>query len=66
VVAEAIQNILRREGVEQPYEKLKALTRGQSGVGQAEIHAFIDSLEISEALKTELKAISPHNYTGRG
>ena len=66
VVAEAIQNILRREGVEQPYEKLKALTRGQSGVGQAEIHAFIDSLEISEALKTELKAVSPHNYTGRG
>jgi adenylosuccinate lyase len=65
VVAEAIQNILRREGVEQPYEKLKALTRGQSGVGRAEIHAFIDSLEISEALKTELKAVSPHNYTGR-
>lgn len=65
VVAEAIQSILRREGVDQPYEKLKALTRGQSNVGQTQIHAFIDALEISDAIKTELKAITPQNYTGR-
>jgi adenylosuccinate lyase len=65
VVAEAIQNILRREGVDQPYEKLKALTRGQADIGQAQIHAFIDGLEVSDAVKAELKAITPHNYVGK-
>lgn len=65
VVAEAIQNILRREGVDQPYEKLKALTRGQTDIGQAQIHAFIDGLEVSDAVKAELKAITPHNYVGK-
>lgn len=65
VVAEALQNILRREGVGQPYEKLKALTRGQADIGQAQIHAFIDTLDVSDAVKAELKAITPHNYLGK-
>ncbi|MFZ2897211.1 MAG: adenylosuccinate lyase [Saprospiraceae bacterium] len=65
VVAEAIQNILRREGVDQPYEKLKALTRGQAAIGQVQIHAFIDTLGVSDAVKAELKAITPHNYVGK-
>ena len=63
VVAEAIQTILRREGVEMPYEKLKALTRGKE-VSMSDIAAFIDSLEISDELKKELKQITPSNYIG--
>lgn len=65
VVAEAIQNILRREGFDQPYEALKALTRGKSQVGQVEIHAFIDELAVEQSIKEELKAITPQNYIGR-
>lgn len=65
VVAEAIQNILRREGFDQPYEALKALTRGKSQVGQKEIHAFIDTLDIKDPIKKELKVITPQNYIGR-
>lgn len=65
VVAEAIQNILRREGFDQPYEALKALTRGKSQVGQKEIHAFIDALDIVDSIKAELKVITPQNYIGR-
>ncbi len=65
VVAEGIQNILRREGYPQPYEALKALTRGKAAIGKAEIHAFIDALEVGEGVKAELKAISPQNYVGR-
>jgi adenylosuccinate lyase len=65
VVAEAIQNILRREGVEKPYEKLKELTRGKAHIDQASIHKFIDTLDISNAVKTELKAITPFNYVGK-
>jgi adenylosuccinate lyase len=64
VVAEAVQTILRREGYPQPYEALKALTRGKGGITQASMHSFIDGLEVSEAVKEELKAVSPHNYTG--
>jgi len=64
VVAEAIQTVLRREGIDNPYEKLKELTRTNSKIGQKEIHAFIDSLEISSALNEELKNISPSNYVG--
>jgi adenylosuccinate lyase len=64
VVAEAIQTILRREKYPQPYEALKALTRGKSEITQNDIHVFIDTLQVSEAIKTELKAISPSNYTG--
>ncbi|HNL84843.1 MAG TPA: adenylosuccinate lyase [Chitinophagales bacterium] len=64
VVAEAIQTVLRREGYPQPYEALKALTRTNKQVGKTEIHAFISELNIEDALKTELKKITPFNYTG--
>ena len=64
VVAEAIQTILRREGYEKPYETLKALTRTNSKVDAESIASFIDTLKVSDAVKEELKAITPHNYTG--
>lgn len=65
VVAEAIQNILRREGYPKPYEALKELTRGQHQVGQAEIQAFIRQLDVSEAVRDELLRIRPDTYVGR-
>lgn len=65
VVAEAIQNILRREGYPNPYEALKELTRGKASIDQKGIHAFIDGLEVTDAIKVELKAITPQNYTGQ-
>lgn len=64
VVAEAIQTILRRENYPQPYEALKELTRGKSSITKADIQTFIQSLQVSAAVKKELKAITPHNYTG--
>jgi adenylosuccinate lyase len=64
VVAEAIQTILRREGFANPYEALKGLTRTNEAITQNSISSFIDTLEISDAIKTELKAITPSNYTG--
>jgi adenylosuccinate lyase len=64
VVAEAIQSVLRREGYPQPYEALKAFTRGRQELGYHDIQEFIDSLDISESLKQELKDITPFNYTG--
>ena len=64
VVAEGIQTVLRREGYPQPYEALKALTRTNEAITADSISAFIDTLNVSEAVKTELKAITPHNYTG--
>jgi adenylosuccinate lyase len=64
VVAEAIQTILRRENYPQPYEALKALTRTNTKITQAVLHTFIDTLNVSDTVKTELKAISPFNYTG--
>ncbi len=64
VVAEAIQTILRREGYPNPYEALKGLTRTNNKINQQSIAAFIDTLEVSDAIKNELKAISPSNYTG--
>ncbi|MCH4156728.1 MAG: adenylosuccinate lyase [Muribaculaceae bacterium] len=64
VVAEAIQTILRREGYEKPYETLKALTRTNETVNEEHIAKFIDSLKVSDAVKAELKAITPHTYTG--
>lgn len=64
VVAEAIQTILRRENYPNPYEALKALTRGKEGITQSSLHAFIDELQVSAALRKELKKITPHNYTG--
>ncbi len=64
VVAEAIQTILRREGYEKPYETLKALTRTNSVVNAESIANFIDTLNVSDEVKAELKQITPHNYTG--
>jgi adenylosuccinate lyase len=64
VVSEAIQTILRREGYSHPYEALKELTRNNQPVNRESISNFIDHLEISEAVKAELKQITPQNYTG--
>ena len=64
VVAEAIQTILRREGYPNPYEALKGLTRTNEKITEQTISNFIDTLTISESIKSELKAINPHNYTG--
>lgn len=64
VVSEAIQNILRREGYSQPYEALKALTRGKATVSKEDIHAFIETLEVAGVIKEELKLITPQNYVG--
>lgn len=64
VVAEAIQTILRREGYPHPYEALKALTRTNKTMTEETIRQFINSLEVSDKVKAELLAITPHNYTG--
>jgi adenylosuccinate lyase len=64
VVAEAIQTILRRENYPKPYEALKELTRGKGNINKDSIHDFVDSLDLSDGVKAELKAITPHNYTG--
>lgn len=64
VVAEAIQTILRREAYPNPYEALRNLTRTNKKMSQEVIHEFIDTLEISDDLKAQLKTITPHNYTG--
>ncbi|SNR75361.1 adenylosuccinate lyase [Lutibacter agarilyticus] len=64
VVAEAIQTILRREAYPNPYEALKGLTRTNAKITQKSMADFIDSLEVSTEIKTELKAITPSNYTG--
>ncbi len=64
VVAEAIQTILRREGYPNPYEALKGLTRTNSAINKVAIHAFIKTLEVSDAIKSELMKITPSNYTG--
>ncbi len=64
VVAEAIQTILRREGYPHPYEALKALTRTNKKMTEQTIHDFVETLEVSDSVKQELRAITPHNYTG--
>lgn len=64
VVAEGIQTILRREGYPNPYETLKALTRTNSTITADSIHEFIETLNVAESVKAELRAITPHNYTG--
>ncbi len=64
VVAEAIQTILRREGYPNPYEALKGLTRTNEKINQESIAGFIETLAVSEIIKTELKQITPANYTG--
>jgi adenylosuccinate lyase len=64
VVAEAIQTILRREGFKNPYETLKGLTRTNEKINKKSIADFIETLEVSESVKEELKKITPQNYTG--
>jgi len=63
VLAEPIQTVMRRYGVEKPYEKLKELTRGRR-IGAAELKVFVDGLDIPQAAKEQLKALSPASYTG--
>jgi adenylosuccinate lyase len=64
VVAEAIQTILRREGFKDPYETLKGLTRTNKKINAKSIAEFIETLDVSEEIKQELKQITPQNYTG--
>ena len=64
VVAEAIQTILRREAYPHPYEALKALTRTNTKMTEETIHEFINGLNVSDSVKAELMAVTPHNYTG--
>ncbi|MBS0299522.1 MAG: adenylosuccinate lyase [Proteobacteria bacterium] len=65
VLAEPIQTVMRRYGVANPYEQLKALTRGKSGITRETLHQFIAGLNISEAEKNRLLAMTPRNYTGK-
>ena len=65
VVAEAIQNILRREGYPKPYEALKALTHTNSAITASSIADFIDTLDVNDTIKAELKQITPSNYIGQ-
>ncbi|MBX3640575.1 MAG: adenylosuccinate lyase [Nitrosomonas sp.] len=65
VLAEPIQTIMRRYAVPNPYEQLKALTRGKSGITQAMLHQFIRGLDIPEAEKNKLLTMTPHHYTGK-
>jgi adenylosuccinate lyase len=64
VISEAIQTILRRENYPEPFEALKALTRGKSRITKQSMHKFIDGLDIPASVKAELRKITPHNYTG--
>jgi adenylosuccinate lyase len=64
IVAEGIQTILRCEGYPQPYEALKALTRRNTGIDATAIAEFIDGLDVTDAIKAELRALTPANYTG--
>lgn len=64
ILSEAIQTILRREGVEKPYEIVKDLTRTNQKVDKTAIHAFIDQLDVTDQVKSELKNLTPQKYTG--
>jgi adenylosuccinate lyase len=64
VLAEAIQTVMRRYGIEQPYEKLKALTRGKGNIDQRALQEFIDNLDLPAPVKTTLRELTPENYTG--
>ena len=65
ILAEAIQTVLRREGLENPYEQLKQLTRNNTQIKKNDLLEFIDNLNISNQLKSELKQITPFNYIGK-
>src|SRR5258707_9647597 len=64
VLAEPIQTVMRRYGIANPYEQLKALTRGKTGMTRESLHAFIDALALPSDAKARLKALSPATYTG--
>ena len=64
VIAEAIQTILRRENYPNPYETLKNLTRTNEKINKESIRNFIETLNVSESIKDELRSLSPQNYTG--
>ncbi|MDR0246884.1 MAG: adenylosuccinate lyase [Burkholderiales bacterium] len=64
VLAEPVQTVMRRYGIEQPYEKLKELTRGK-GITRETLHAFIDGLALPETVKTQMKTLTPATYLGR-
>ena len=64
VLGEAIQTVMRRYDIPEPYEKLKALTRGNDQINQQSLEVFIDTLELPDAVKTELKKLTPANYIG--
>ena len=64
VVAEAIQTVLRKEGFDNPYDKLKQFTRGKEHLDEKVFKDFIDSLDVKDDLKKRLKKITPFNYTG--
>ena len=65
VVAEGIQTVLRREGYPNPYEALKALTRGNAGITKESIQEFVKGLEVSDSVKNEILVITPQNYVGK-
>ncbi len=64
VLAEAIQTVMRRHGIAEPYEKLKALTRGRADIDQAALREFVGSLDLPDSCRAELLALTPHTYTG--
>jgi adenylosuccinate lyase len=64
VLGEAIQTVMRRYDIPEPYEKLKELTRGKDGIDQAALEVFIENLEVPADVKVELKKLTPANYIG--
>jgi adenylosuccinate lyase len=65
VLAEPIQTVMRRYGIENPYEQLKELTRGKGGINKQSLHAFIETLQIPAEAKKALLALTPATYTGK-
>jgi adenylosuccinate lyase len=65
VLAEPIQTVMRRYGLPEPYEQLKALTRGRRGMSREALHAFVDGLALPADEKKRLKALTPATYVGR-
>jgi len=65
VLAEPIQTVMRRYGAPNPYEQLKALTRGRRGIDRDSLHAFIDGLALPDEAKARLKALRPSTYIGK-
>ena len=64
MLGEAIQTVMRRYDIPEPYEKLKALTRGKDGIDQHALEVFIEALDVPEDVKTQMKKLTPANYIG--